>query len=486
MGKKLYTLTTIIFAFLNTSIGIGQTQKGSNIETQESFSSFASSVDTSYDGTRVVVGAYGKSDWGFRVFEYDGNDWQQIGSDIDTEYPNTVSHYEVAISDSGNRVVVGAVFNSIPDFGKVRIFEFDGADWNQIGNTLIGESNYDFFGSRISMSSAGNRIIVGAKFNNSSRGNARIFEYNGVDWIQLGEDIDGDIDQFHFAESVSISDDGNVVAVGSNQFVSNDQFDTGLTRIFHYDGINWVQVGEDILGEAENDNFGVRISLSENGNRIVVGAGGILTRKGYAKVYDYDGSNWIQLGPTIYGDNIGDSFGRMVSLSNNGTRIAVGSPYNRNSNRPGLVKLYEYHNLNWLQLGNNILGDNELDKFGETITFSSDGNTLIVGALTYIYSQSGTEEGYAKVFDLSNLVLSTEEMDSYTFMIYPNPATNSVNISNGQDIKAILIYDSAGKLIKHLYKYDDKIDVSSFQNGLYIINIITNQDKKISFKLMKN
>lgn len=296
MGKKLYTLTTIIFAFLNTSIGIGQTQKGSNIETQESFSSFASSVDTSYDGTRVVVGAYGKSDWGFRVFEYDGNDWQQIGSDIDTEYPNTVSHYEVAISDSGNRVVVGAVFNSIPDFGKVRIFEFDGADWNQIGNTLIGESNYDFFGSRISMSSAGNRIIVGAKFNNSSRGNARIFEYNGVDWIQLGEDIDGDIDQFHFAESVSISDDGNVVAVGSNQFVSNDQFDTGLTRIFHYDGINWVQVGEDILGEAENDNFGVRISLSENGNRIVVGAGGILTRKGYAKVYDYDGSNWIQLG----------------------------------------------------------------------------------------------------------------------------------------------------------------------------------------------
>jgi len=489
MNKKLNLEILMFLILLSSLVSKGQTQLGQNIEVQESFASFAYSVSSSFDGSSVAIGAYGKTDWGFRVFNYNGSAWEQVGNDIPTEYPNEISIYPVALSANGNRVAVGAVINvgGFPDFGKVRIFEFNGIDWDQIGSDLIGESNNDFFGSRISLSSSGDRLIVGAKFNNSSRGNARVFEYNGIDWVQLGEDIDGDNDQFHFAESVAISYDGNFVAVGSNQFVPSTGQGSGLVRIYEYDGINWIQVGGDLIGEEGQDNFGIRISLSNVGNRIAIGANETITRMGYVKVYDFDGASWIQTGATLHGDIPGDRFGRMVSLSDDGNRLAIGSPSNdQNGNRPGLVKLYEFYNSNWVQLGDDIGGDLVLDEFGGSISISPDGDTVVIGALTYIYSQSGTEEGYAKVFDLSDLVLSIEDItDANRIVIYPNPAKEILRIYNSQDIKEIKIFDSMGRLVKHEALMDSEINISNFQNGLYLITFITTQNKIISLKLVK-
>lgn len=483
---KNLSLKLLLVLFLNTINVFCQTQIGQNLEISEPFFSFAFSVSSSYNGNIIAVGGYGKNDWGFRVYEFDGTNWLQVGNDIATEYPNNISAYEVAISADGDRVAVGAVINATPDYGKVRIYEFDSSNWTQIGNELTGESNHDFFGSRISLSSNGNRLIVGAKFNNNSIGNARVFEYNGVDWIQLGNDIDGDYDQNHFAESVSISHDGNRVAVGQNQYCSNTNLIySGLVRIFDFNGIEWVQTGQNLLGENYYDNFGARISLSNDGNRIAVGATETYIREGFVQVFDFDGANWAQIGSTINGQNVGDRFGRMVSLSSDGNRLAVGSPSNKvNGNRPGLVKLYGFNNSDWVQLGVDMVGDVFLDEFGKNLSLSPDGNSIVIGALTYIYPQSGTEEGYAKVFDLSDL-LSLDEIEFHSINIYPNPATKNIQIINSQIINEVNIFDSTGKLIKKDINFLDNIDISNIQNGFYFINLVTIEGKSRSVKLIK-
>ena len=45
-------------------------------------------------------------------------------------------------------------------------------------------------------------------------------------------------------------------------------------RVYHYDGSAWVQVGADIDGEAEGDISGWSVSLSADGNTVAIGATG--------------------------------------------------------------------------------------------------------------------------------------------------------------------------------------------------------------------
>ena len=105
----------------------------------------------------------------------------------------------------------------------------------------------------------------------------RIYEYDAVNgWTQLGTDLDGDGHHNTFGHSVSLSSDGNRVAIGAPGQVSfwpQSSVLTGYTRVFDYDAVNgWTQVGTDILGNADYVQKGLSVSLSADGNRMAVGS----------------------------------------------------------------------------------------------------------------------------------------------------------------------------------------------------------------------
>ena len=55
------------------------------------------------------------------------------------------------------------------------------------------------------------------------------------------------------------------------------------------DGQEWIQVGQELLGEAADDWFGVSTSISDGGTRISIGAplnDGNGDRAGHVRVYD--------------------------------------------------------------------------------------------------------------------------------------------------------------------------------------------------------
>jgi hypothetical protein len=91
-------------------------------------------------------------------------------------------------------------------------------EWTQLGDDIDGEEKLDQSGSSISLSADGNILAIGASANDAngnSSGHVRIFEWAGTVWTQLGEDIDGEAEGSLSGGSVSLSTDGSIVAIGA-------------------------------------------------------------------------------------------------------------------------------------------------------------------------------------------------------------------------------------------------------------------------------
>ena len=110
-------------------------------------------------------------------------------------------------------------------------------------------------------------------------------------------------------------------------------------------GNTWTKVGQDIDGEAAGDYSGYSVSLSSDGSRIAIGArndDGINgADSGHVRVYDLIGNTWTQVGLDIDGEAIYDVSGHSVSLSSDGSRVAIGAPFNGPDT--GHVRVYEFN-----------------------------------------------------------------------------------------------------------------------------------------------
>ena len=144
----------------------------------------------------------------------------------------------------------------------------------QIGTDLDGEAEGDNLGHSVSLSSDGNRLAIGAIYNDgsgSNTGHVRVYDWNGESWTQLGQDIDGENNNDWSGHSVSLSSDGNRLAIGTPGGDANGS-DAGHVRIYDWDGNNWAQVGAPINGAFSYAIFGFSLSLSSDGSRVAVGA----------------------------------------------------------------------------------------------------------------------------------------------------------------------------------------------------------------------
>mgnify|MGYP006225043021 FL=1 len=131
---------------------------------------------------------------------------------------------------------------------------------------------------------------------------------------QIGNDINGEAASDSSGWSVSLSEDGSVVAIGATHNDGNGN-NSGHIRIYKNINNKWTQVGSDIDGGAAEDELGYSVSLSSDGNIVAVGAHQNLTGNGYVKIYKNVNNNWFQVGSDIDGEAAGDNSGRSVSLS---------------------------------------------------------------------------------------------------------------------------------------------------------------------------
>ena len=100
--------------------------------------------------------------------------------------------------------------------------------------------------------------------------------------VKLGQTIEEMTGDDEFANSVSMSADGKRVAIGAPaiDYSSDPQITTGYVEVYEYNETNkdWVQIGNTMVGEAPGDQFGYVVSLSADGNRLAVrGIDGLCT-----------------------------------------------------------------------------------------------------------------------------------------------------------------------------------------------------------------
>lgn len=173
-----------------------------------------------------------------------------------------------------------------------------------------------------------------------------ILPANGLhaqEYTQLGMDIDGEAAGDYSGRCVSISSDGNVVAIGAPGNDGNGD-GSGHVRVYVWDGSGWVQRGSDIDGEAASDQSGFSVSLSSDGSILAIGAtlnGGSASNAGHVRVYAWDGSSWVQRGGDIDGEARLDNSGNSVALSSDGSVLAIGADINSgNGSAAGHVRVY--------------------------------------------------------------------------------------------------------------------------------------------------
>ena len=402
--SKVFAALFVGLAFAHTLSA--QTQVGQDIDGESWSDGSGHSVSMSSDGSRVAIGAIENTGNGaaaghVRMYELAGGVWTQLGQDIDGEVAGDESGRSVSMSSDGSRVAIGANGNDgIGNLaGHVRVYELVGGVWTQVGLDLEGIGAQYQTGWSVSMSSDGSHLAIGGLI-----GGARIFEFIGGVWTQLGLTID---DGPGSGISVSLSADGSRVALGDRENGPNVK---GKARVYEFASGVWTQLGLSMDGEGSGDKFGTSVSLSSDGNSLAIGGpynnnvSG--SDAGHVRVFKLIGGVWTQMGVDIDGEAVGDRSGASVSLSSNGSRVSIGAYFNEAGfvgGEAGHVRVYELVAGVWTQMVQDIDGEGFSDYSGYSVSMTPDGSRVSIGATRngwYAPWSVPTFAGHVRIYDL--------------------------------------------------------------------------------------
>lgn len=163
----------------------------------------------------------------------------------------------------------------------------------------------------------------------------------------------------------------------------------------------WTQRGGDIPGEAAGDESGVAVSSNSDGTIVAIGAHknqGSGTDGGHVRVWAYSAGSWTQRGGDINAEAANDFFGSSLSLSSDGTWLAVGAPGNDGTaSNAGHVRVFRWIANAWTQQGGDIDGESGSDASGTSVALSGDATTVVIGA--YLNAGGGIARGSARVYE---------------------------------------------------------------------------------------
>lgn len=309
--------------------------------------------------------------------------WTQVGQDIYGQVNDDYEGYSTSINNAGNIILTGAI-SSNSAAGQLRVFENINNTWQQIGQTIIGPSNAHQLGTSTSINGQGN-IIAGSaplygESGSPSLGVVQVYENINNQWIQVGDNIVGENTNDLSGTSISLNNAGNIIAVGAEY----NNVHRGHVRIFENINNEWVQLGSDIEGIQQGIRSGTAVSLNNAGTIVAIGARDYHGADGYftgqTRVFEYVSGEWVQIGNDIEGIE-GDHAGRSLSLNEAGNILAIGARTNdTNGTNTGCVRVYENVSGQWVLLGNPIYGDVENGYLGQSVSLNGNGHILAVSA----------------------------------------------------------------------------------------------------------
>jgi len=391
---------------------------------------FGFSVSMTSDGSRVVVGARQNNPGGAAaggaayIFSRSGTVWTQEAKIFASDKVASDNFgWSVSISSDGSRVVVGAI-NSDPggtgDAGAAYVYSRSGTTWTQEAKIIASDKVAgDTFGTSVSISNDGSRVVVGVPYSDpggtADAGAAYIYSRSGTTWTQEAKIFASDkVASDLFGQSVSISNTGDRVVVGTPASNPGGTVDAGAAYVFSRSGTTWTQEAKIFASDkVASDYFGWSVSISSDGTRVVVGAlfssPGGTTNAGAAYVFSRSGTVWSQEAKIIASDKAASDNLCYVSISNDGSRVVVGASASDPGglSSAGAAYVFSRSGTVWTQEAKIFASDKITnDYFGTSVSISNDGSRVVVGA--YASDPGGTlGAGAAYVFSRSGTVWST-------------------------------------------------------------------------------
>ena len=236
-------------------------------------STASGNIRLSYDGNTLLTNNQ-------EIWKYTLNTWVRI-----TTIPALVSNLrKLSLSRDGSTFgysyvdTITAPINN----GSVRVYKIETT--KIINENLSYATNKDrylnlSFGRDVKLSSNGNKIVIGAtgptnieyvdpssSYYRFNQGSIYTYEYagSGTTWRQLGQTIHGISGGDEFGSSVSMSNDGTLISVGSN----TNNYNRGQVRVFSYINNYWYQLSNSISGKTSNSRAGIH-ALSGDGRTLI-------------------------------------------------------------------------------------------------------------------------------------------------------------------------------------------------------------------------
>ena len=479
--KKNYLLL-LAFLFVSTTVLAQWTRVGSMSQGLDDESLYGRGPAISDDGTVYVAGGIG---WygtggiydriGYGVaYELTGTDWTTIDDIIyGTQWHENVGA-SVDLSADGKTFAIGSPgYTYIPDGsttglfqqGRAQIFHNDAGTWNQVGGDILGQSEGDELGNSLSLSADGNIIAVSspnAGYNGPVSGRVSVYHNESGSWSRIGDPIDGvpyGNPGFDIIGDVVLSSDGKYLAIVYTDFL----------KIYHNTADTWVHLGDisSLPNGSPYTSSIMGVDFNQDGSLIVVGETradiGNPGHDGVVRVFEYNGSSWIQVGNAVRGNTSTSYLGYSAKLKSDGTMFAA-------------------CDIDHVRFYTNVSGTwTETDSFSRmapyAIDLSSDFSTVVVG-------EPLVGNGQISVYHRTSTGVYENEISSIN--VYPNPTHGDFIIESQEPVTQVEIHGVDGKLIREVKTsgISNRIDLQNEPDGIYFITIHTNE-KVITKQIVK-
>jgi len=319
--------------------GGGLSQKGSDIVAEGSSAiDDASTLDLSDDGLRLAI-SYKAGDIGYAlVYRYALNDWFPLGSILLSGEVNDNFGETMDLSGDGNTLAISAIQHDSSK-GKVHVYNYDGSSWILNNNSPKGTQNGQLLGLALSINQDGSLIAICSKDDPNSSTileNIQVYELDAEqNWVTFANTVLRSApNPAFYSSSVSISNDGEVLAVSNGPTTSEESKTIVYALGFGPADKDWRVRGLSLYGDG--------VALSGDGANIVVSA----SEEKSTNAYKWRSEDWIKMGWDFPGmDQVESTAG--VSMNQNGMRMMIFEHLALKPNNPNLglrsrIRLFNY------------------------------------------------------------------------------------------------------------------------------------------------
>lgn len=231
----------------------------------------------------------------------------------------------ISISPDGALAIIGTYrYGTV--VGSAYVYSRSGDVWSFVQKLQpAGILADDIYGNTVAISRDKTTLAVGAYRDTNGDGAVYIYTLVGGVWTQQAKLAPSQIDNWPYMgwQMLSISSDGNTLAVGAYNADVNGLTENGCVYVFTRNGSTWTEQAKLVPNDSvANLYFGMNGGISADGNLVVAGVNTTSVANAGVYVFQRTGTTWAQVQKIMPSDLLpADKFGRRVEFK--GTKLLI-------------------------------------------------------------------------------------------------------------------------------------------------------------------